>query len=315
MAFDLLRPTYTRTIQALRREMRGTRVLSNFWRNPRRWPNPDNSKVFCCKALDIVGRSEFGSEWTSKEFGAYNRVDNWPQFVDTLAEFNWALSNHKASNFSEKTGNALSEWGEKYRAEYDDAAVRWKEFCLENNEYIKRLRAVCDWVESKARSGEICTFLRLVDTAHKSGEYLKAPDGFWNVEDTVHNRLSEGTVLFSQDNKDPEEYYIFFDKISLEESLLTLDTSTELLDQLDVPHLSPYLKLALAVIRKEGITPENQLKKDAVLDTVHELAPKFGIDPEGKTKTLLGYLATMIREPESQAGRNPNFMGPTLKSD
>ena len=66
-------------------------------------------------------------------------------------------------------------------------------------------------------------------------------------------------------------------------------------------HLSPYLKCMLAVARQLDISPENQPKKASLEATLKETWLRMrGAEP---ASTDLDRMATLLREPESKAGR------------
>ena len=64
-------------------------------------------------------------------------------------------------------------------------------------------------------------------------------------------------------------------------------------------YLSPYLLVMLAVARSLQITPENQPKKEVV---VEELKRRWSGN-KGLSAKLVDGMATLLREPESQLGR------------
>jgi hypothetical protein len=62
------------------------------------------------------------------------------------------------------------------------------------------------------------------------------------------------------------------------------------------------MKAMLAVIKRMGINPENQpLKKAVEVEIAAEWKKLAGSRPLSPTEIL--YMATFVREPESQAGR------------
>ncbi len=91
--------------------------------------------------------------------------------------------------------------------------------------------------------------------------------------------------------------YIFIERASLERFLLS-QPFAEKPTGLDI-HLSPFLQTLVTVARKMQITPTNQPKKEAIMEEI-KLA-WTGQEPLGKT--LVEYMGTILREPESQLGR------------
>ena len=70
-------------------------------------------------------------------------------------------------------------------------------------------------------------------------------------------------------------------------------------------HLSPYMNLMLAVAKEMSIKPDNQPKKEEVIEKLIEVAARdFGEElTEELSNNLLQGMATLMRELESQKGR------------
>ena len=76
-----------------------------------------------------------------------------------------------------------------------------------------------------------------------------------------------------------------------------------------VPFTTPYLELMQAAIAKFGITPEDQGKKDCLVDWFLEQQ----IEGESVSNKLADAMATLIRLPSAQRGGAKRVLGPDLR--
>ena len=76
-----------------------------------------------------------------------------------------------------------------------------------------------------------------------------------------------------------------------------------------VPYTTPYLELMHAAIAKFGITPEDQGKKDCLVDWFLEQQ----IEGEPVSNKLADAMATLIRLPSAQRGGAKRVLGPDLR--
>jgi len=76
-----------------------------------------------------------------------------------------------------------------------------------------------------------------------------------------------------------------------------------------VPYTTPYLELMQTAIAKFGITPENQGKKDCLVDWFLEQQ----IEGEPVSNKLADAMATLIRLPSAQRGGAKRVLGPDLR--
>ena len=75
------------------------------------------------------------------------------------------------------------------------------------------------------------------------------------------------------------------------------------------PYTTPYLELMQAAITKFGITPEDQGKKDCLVDWFLEQQ----IEGEPVSNKLADAMATLIRLPSAQRGGAKRVLGPDLR--
>jgi hypothetical protein len=316
--FDFSQPTYKQTLSRTKQDLKSERLFPSFWRKPSAWPNGGKTKIFVCDAINAVGRLKFGDVWTGKEFAAYQRMDEFPSFAQTLAEFHHDLNEWQSSQNPGHVYEAVvpPQWEARYKRAYDHTAQEWENDRQANIVALGRLNWVVDWLANQTRDGELETYLRPVDNVESSRMYEPAPEGFWLVEDILWTRLNEQGRSSDRgsrfDSGETGSLYIFFDKASFDLAALKIALPPEISPALDVPYLSPFMRLALAVIHAEGLTETYQSKVDSVRDTVRRLAPSFGIDLDDN-KIVLKYLATIVRDPDSKRGRRPK-MGQSLEN-
>lgn len=256
MSVDPFKPTYAQTLQAARQNSRTAHVLSSLWRQPDRWPTGGKNMVFCGTAVEQVGRVKFGSDWTGGEVKARGRVYPFPDFRDTLGEFDHALADYaqrkarRAADENEPSQYSLFEQADKHRKLFDAAVAKWEEFTEANANALDRLVWVCNWLAEKAQDGELTTFLRLAESAERGAIYEPAPEGFWNVESVLTSRFRSAAVCI-----DDEEKYIFFGAESFHGALRDIRIY-EPPSSFDGTYLSAHMQLMLLAIQEHEITPE-----------------------------------------------------------
>jgi hypothetical protein len=122
------------------------------------------------------------------------------------------------------------------------------------------------------------------------GEMVSLHWYHWNVDD-LRTRFFRCEMCL-----EGERCSIFLDRDSLDAFLMTQPYAVS--SPSNPRHLSPYLKVMLAVSAAMKVTPENQPKKEEV-----EIELRKRWSGRGLSNNLLGAMATLIREPESQRGR------------
>jgi hypothetical protein len=136
-----------------------------------------------------------------------------------------------------------------------------------------------------------CEEEKVVTAARRpQGEMVPLQWHRWNVDD-LRTRFFRCEMCL-----EGERCWLFVTRDSLAQFIATQPYAVS--SPLNAPHLSPYLKVMLSVSAAMEISPENQPAKKLV---EYELEKKWN----GGTlsKKLLGTMATLIREPESQLGR------------
>lgn len=160
----------------------------------------------------------------------------------------------------------------------------------------EKKKTVQNEIAMRCESRQINSAFRYVE----GGEMLDINPICWNTDN-----LDPRFALCQLDPRNPfgsaisgDHFgWIFLEREDLERFLLS-QPFAEKPSGLDF-HLSPYMQTLVTVARKMKITPENQPK---IAEIEAELEAAWtGPDPLGTT--IRGYMATILREPESRAGR------------
>lgn len=241
------KPTYGQTLQNARHNACRDRVLSSLWRHPEKWPSSNSKMIFCAEAVERAGRMKFGNEWSGDEVKAYRYVHAFPDFAETVADFQRDLG-------------GFVEMQSKYKRQYDTAKAKWDQFSIRNTDALNRLSWTCNWLTEKAREEHLQTFLRLVDSAERGAIYEPASEGLWNVEDVLETRFQDAGIGFGYDT---EKKYIFFGMESFQSALRDIRIY-EPPSSLEGTYLSPYMQLMLLAIEVHQITPEAPPKVESL---------------------------------------------------
>ena len=161
---------------------------------------------------------------------------------------------------------------------------------------IQRLRTAQQEIVAGCESGELVSAIRF-----KAGGKMKLVRREWWNTEYWRNRFMmcqlNPSNPFGPGFEGDDYCWIFLRKESLEK-YLQRQPFVPVATNIDI-HLSPYLKVMLAVAERLSITPENQPKLESVMD---ELKVCW-TGPEPLSKRLLTAMATLLREPESKLGR------------
>jgi hypothetical protein len=303
--------------------------MSNpFWTNEQAWPRDPTGYVFLARAFNRIGSAKFGQEWTGQE-GSVRLPELLPEKLyaeditsDTNARY-WLSLDAQASKalnereirvvreqtmykvakakFASLTGPkpdepketselTPQEWmraKEINKAEYDRSLPLWT-----------RARTVQTAVIEACEQGRLVSFHRPA----AGGEMVAIPPVWWNADDVARWRFSscsiDPTDVFRNQPRPSNHHWIYLSDDSLA-NFLSQQPNSDIRAHFDV-HLSPYLALMLSVAKKLEITPDNQPKKDVVVAELKDAWPE-GAPP---SPTLAEYMATALREIDSQGGRN-----------
>lgn len=161
---------------------------------------------------------------------------------------------------------------------------------------IDRFLSVAREIVTECESGKI-------RTAHRSpygGAMSPMDRDMWNTERWL-GRFFYGAfdkeIPFDLGEPTDDPRLIFFDRDDMDGLVRRHRYPPPRMESF--PHMSPYMKLMLAVVEKAGVTAENQPPKASLEAEIADLwrgeSPLSG--------RLIDAMATLIREPESQLGR------------
>jgi hypothetical protein len=249
----------------------------NFWADPGRWPADPSGYIFLARAFHEIGRARFGNDWTGHEPYAASIPD--PVLLALLKKPNSART-------AEENERLI-----RLRASY--AATRQRNL----KESEARARVIEKDIIKRCESGELLAAVRPT----RGGAMTSVPAHYWNGADPAprfYGCQMSMTDPFGRAVAGDGYSYIFVQHASLEKLLLSQPFSAKP-QGLDF-HLSPYMQTLVTVARKLLITPKDQPKKEAI---IAEIRATWTGRPEALGKTLVEYMATILREPESQLGR------------
>jgi hypothetical protein len=167
---------------------------------------------------------------------------------------------------------------------------------------IARRAAVLQEIAKRLQEGGLVAGNR----PKEGGPITDTPKTWWNTE---LDRMAMRFINCEINPKDPfggpvisaRNSWIFIKRNSLDELL-----ERQPFGPVQIPiadhYLSPYMKIMLSVARKMKISPDNQSRKKLVEQEIIN-APLTASLPKKLSDKLLGAMATLIRDPESQAGK------------
>ena len=142
---------------------------------------------------------------------------------------------------------------------WDREAKKWQG----NWSAHKRLSAAIEWFGDELRNSRVAAFTL------KSGRMLKVEQGYWFGKAAHGAAFSAGQI---------GGYFLFIDRDALTARLALLrEREIAVPSTAEELHLSPYMKLMLAVVEQLDVTKDNQPKKVEVEHAIAELAPRFGL--------------------------------------
>ncbi|KLK90739.1 hypothetical protein AA309_23805 [Microvirga vignae] len=250
--------------------------------------------MFLARAFHRIGQARYGEDWTGYE-------PHTPTYrASTFSIFDLVKKSHDELTSEEQewlAGTARDRKAAEADPEGFAAVLQARHKARQQEESLAEQRAAAVQIEiiTRCEAGDLISAWRPAT----GGKMEPTPAHYWNG--AVQGRFDSCTM--SMTNPFPpflanhQIGFIFLEQASLERFLLS-QPFAEKPSGLDI-HLSPYLQVLVSIARKMQITPGNQPKKEAIMEEI-KLA-WTGQEPLGKT--LVEYMATILREPESQLGR------------
>lgn len=312
-------------------------MLEIAWYNPARWPFDPAGYTFLPRAVLRVGTAMYGDGWqgdepkaqvvearllklpgapslaevirTQDEFDEARvamkawcpdltatpphpegvQVNAFVQRPSAMRQAQWLEVRHHIHEVSGEARNAAIAANLKARAEADahNGEARPK---------IERYLSVVREIVRACEAKEVAAVIR----EQNGGGLLPMRREHWNTEQ-VGFRFEYGAydpqTPFKTRGPTSSDQYIFLKTDDLDG--LAQRLSIGLPQPAGLPHLSPYMKVMLAVIERANVTKENQPPKSSIEAEIEAL---WTVEP-ALSERLLQAMATLIREPESQLGR------------
>ena len=246
--------------------------------------------MFLARAVLRIGPAMFGNVWTGKEVTT--------EFIEALPDRKSAKSNDvwRARDII-KRQQSERDWDTDPLTDADWRAARTEiNADIESRRLpLTRAALVQREISERCESGDLVSAAR----AREGGQMMQLSKTSWNT-DRWQQRFGMCQIHpkypFVLGSTGSDHCWIFLTSESLDRFLLTkpfVRVTSE-----NLPHLSPYIRIMLAVAKKLDITPDHQPKKDEVMAEIREVWTGQPL-----SKNLLEAMATMLREPESQLGR------------
>jgi hypothetical protein len=277
----------------------------SFWRATRSWPLDSLAYSFLARAVDQVGQALYGAQWTGQE-PSTEIMPPLPQqltvsvSIDDLRRGSSLLIRHHPRFAERNEAEAFDplnhvmptaeEWALAVEISEQQARDCWPAF--------GRFIRVVGWLSASFNAGEIRTGARNFE----GGEVRPLEAHIWNTE-SIWTRFAccqlSAESPFSDQIVQTGGLWIFVENESLARSLRARRSNPATQVVARDGYLSPYLQTMIEVSRALRITPENQPKKQEVEAEI----PKHWHDRARLMRSDVKWMATLIRDPASKAGR------------
>jgi hypothetical protein len=167
---------------------------------------------------------------------------------------------------------------------------------------IDRFDAVCQEITKQCEAGAV----RTAWAWRIGGALSLISKEWWNIHPILGmHRFRWAQLLpgkpFSVQPPTDDFAFVYLSRQDLDRFITSQPLAAVRVD--DLPHLSPYLRVMLAVARKAALSPEHQPSKASIEAEIDALWTG-----EPLSDRLRSAMATLVREPESKLGRNhPNY--------
>jgi hypothetical protein len=206
----------------------------------KKWPRASDEFVYAWEAIDLVGAALHQAQWLPSDL--FCKV---PGKAPNVAR--WELKGKRPAS--------------EDKAFWDRAQDQWDE----NVAAHTRLLEAVEWIGTELRND------RLTAYTLSSGGMRKVGPGHWFGIDAENVAFLWGKI---------GDRFVFLDMAQLRgrcASLGQIAAAPALANTSDL-HLSPYMKMLLAVIEAERVTAEDQPVVAALEAKIIEMAPLFGLE-------------------------------------
>lgn len=227
-------------------------------------PKVDVANIHVLDAVELVGRVEFGDEWTGDELNVLiwpiQPVSIYRVFVATRLnaeknkQYREPLPRSLADNASYGKHETKDEFEARKTKTIDAILVEKAQIPVHiqdeqrdweiNNAALVRLRVVAGWLGGQCRDGVVVGHYRM-----KGGQepfVLRAVD--WNCSDEFSGWLATGgRKMYFQSGGKLFDCDFFLDRASLQNATASLAHAPLLIDRADLTRLAPDLQLAVRI--------------------------------------------------------------------
>ncbi len=270
--------------------------------DPAFWPKAPSEFMFIYEAINTVGASLFGPDWSGKELEAVI-WDQSPAYLRRPALMNsggGAPGGGRAAARPEispvladalKQQNAhVVEWM------FSLSQSRWEE----NQRCIQRLKGTVDWMAQKCRDAELHSHAR-----RKIGGGLYEMFAWeWNVENEMQLFVSQGgfnRYFYEVSPARTFEVYIFFRRSEIAAVLEGQSAAPLLVRETDISSLSPYTQLAVRLALAKGYLSKASCETQAIREAEVRAAWPTAMPDVPITENAVSMVARMMGFPDAEA--------------
>lgn len=283
---------------------------------PDAWPKAPSQYAFIFEAINIVGASLCGDEWTGKELLAITWLES--PWSERLRMRVWRPSPPVPHSLASPRPPARSK-PEPIEHKKDWQAATLNKDWEANSLALERLNRSVDWIAERCRDGELTSHLRL---RVGGGPLLPMKAHEWNVDAPLFTFVMNGgnnRICHEFKHAGPFETFVFFERRQLIDTLKRDPDAPLIVAEADLARLSPYLRLAVQVALQRGyVDRKNCDTKDVREAEVTAAWPDYLPDLE-PVPAMVQAIAKVMNFPDPEAiergrrGGNAAKRGSTAK--
>lgn len=277
---------------------------ARFWSSEFLWPEDTINHMFLARAVHIVGNRIYGEKWTGQEPLAEN-FDPLPAALSASTDASDTLRGSKllvehSAEYRQRCA-ALSRLAMPTDEEWTLAVSIAKLVSDDRRQAVSRYLDICHRLARTFRNGIVQTSAR----AFNGGPEQPLDWSLWNTE--YHWSRFDCCRIDPNQPFDARPawnggHWLFVEITSFERALRRHQDenySSAELEALSHVYLSPYVRCMIEASTQLGLTLENQSKTEVLISEI----PKFWRHAAELSGRDLNSMATLMREPESKAGR------------
>jgi hypothetical protein len=287
------------------------RSTSKLTSEPKWWPVDRLQKTFLPRSCRKIGQQKYGDEWINLNFDAlkalaslFDELSNGEVWEDIQDRPNMpSLYQLQCTNAAINPTAKLPRYPDDFDFEDIKSSIATLFLALQSH------LAKYDKVEQSLSESLCDGFITSYGRAKPGGQYQILDSAFWLVDDQ-RALFRDGELPWHPGFE--EEVFIFIE--SFEVLIANNKTKPVNLSERSKSdeYTSPYVLMMKAMTKEFGISVTNQPQKQQLQSWIHKNWERFL--PKKPSDKMLGYIATLTREPDSQAGARSPLARPRKKS-